>query len=1205
MKKNFTHLHTHSHYSLLDGLGKIPDIVGKAKKLGMEAIGLTDHGNLYGAIEFYQTCIDEGIKPIIGMEGYIAPNKRTQKRARIDANPYHITMLAVTNEGYKNLIKISSDAFTKGYYYKPRTDYEFLREHSKGIIALSGCVNGHIPRELISGNMDTAKEIITMYKEIFGEENFFFEIQDFEALDKQVVTNKALIELSKEMSVPLIATNDTHYVNKEDSDAHDVLLCIQTNKTVDDTNRMDLRDTDLSFRSREEMEAAFAHVPQALDNTMEIAKRANIEIELGKTHLPSYVIPKEQTYDDVLEDMCLDRFQKKYAFTLQNLSKETLDNITDEQQKTRAIRLEFELSTIKRMGFSSYFLIVQDFVNWAKDQGMLVGPGRGSAAGSIVSYLLGITSLDPIDYGLLFERFLNPDRISMPDIDIDFPDDRRDEVIKYVEQKYGKDHVAQIITFGTMAARAAVRDAGRALGYPYVFCDKLAKAIPMFTSLDKALEKVQEFKQIYEDDPDAKRVIDSARKLEGVCRHASIHACGIVITNKPLDEYLPYQYVNNDDSALVSQFSLHPVEDLGLLKMDFLGLKNLTIIQNAQRIIKKTHNIDIDPENPPLDDVKTFELFQRGDTVGVFQFESAGMQRYMKQLQPNQLSDIIAMVALYRPGPMDFIPDFINGKHGRKQITYLHPKLEPILAETYGVAVFQEQVMQISREIAGFTPGEADTLRKAMGKKIKELMDEQKKKFIDGCVANGIDNTTSVKLWEQIEPFAQYGFNRSHAACYGYIGYITAYLKANFPAEYMAALLTADKENSDRVTIETEECKKMNIDVLPPNVNESFADFTVVANPEDTSRKAIRFGLGAIKNVGANIINVIVDERDTNGAFATIDDFVTRVHTKDLNKKSFESLAKCGALDAFEERGRLLGNMEDILRHAKELHKAKESGQESLFGDNAGETAAPALRLKPAAESTRTEKLTWEKELLGLYVSEHPMAIFQEPLKQIVSPCRTLGEFPEQGKARVAGVITKIHAILTKKGDKMAFVTIEDLSGGVELLVFPKALEKYSEMIAEGITIIADGKVSHKDEVAKLLVDNIRILTDENKNDMVKLKPLSTSNRNHTFPRQPFPQPQPRQEQPQPVQQPNRQLMENLGKDSILLYFQNQVQQKDLQGLKDILEQASAGNHMVYIAIPIEGSHKRIKTPYKIDMSQEIMTQIKAELGDESVILSV
>ncbi|HLD27230.1 MAG TPA: DNA polymerase III subunit alpha, partial [Patescibacteria group bacterium] len=853
----FVHLHTHSHYSLLDGLPKIPELVKKAKEFGMPALALTDHGSMYGVIEFYQQCKKQGIKPIIGEEFYLAPNSRFDKKGGLEEKSFHLILLAKNQAGYKNLLKLTSRAHLEGFYYKPRIDWELLTEHHEGLIASTACLQGEVPRAILSGNLAKAEELILKYKSTFGDDNFYLELQHNPNIPDQATVNDQLVEFSKKLNLPLIATNDVHYLNPDDAEAQDILLCIQTKKKQAETDRMTMLGEDFSFTSPEKMKAAFAHLPQALANTLKIAEQCNLEIELGKVLLPYFAVPNGQTADDYLTSLCEQGLKKRYG-----------DSPAAEVKE----RLNYELSVIKKTGFASYFLIVQDFVNWAKNHEIVVGPGRGSAAGSIVAYLSNITNIDPIAFELIFERFLNPDRITMPDIDLDFADTKRDQVIAYVSEKYGEDQVAQIITFGTMAARAAVRDVGRALGISYAYCDRVAKMIPMFTNLDDALTNVTDLKQIYDDDPQAKNLIDFAKKLEGVARHSSTHACGVLITPDRLDNHVPVQHASTDDNSNVSQYSLHPIEDLGLLKMDFLGLKNLTIIETALEIIAKTAGQKINIDEIPPNDARAFQLLKKGQTIGVFQLESSGMKRYLVQLEPTNIEDIIVMISLYRPGPMDFIADYIAGKKGRRAITYLHPKLKPILEKTYGIAVYQEQIMEIARELSGFTYSEADVLRKAVGKKIKSLLDDQEEKMVSGMVKNGVNERVAKKIWEYILPFARYGFNRAHAASYAMISYQTAWLKANYPTQFMAALLTADRENSDRVALEIAECEKMGIAVLPPDVNESYSIFTMVVSEETQKTPRIRFGLQAIKNVGEHVTKVIIHERKNRGHFKNLED---------------------------------------------------------------------------------------------------------------------------------------------------------------------------------------------------------------------------------------------------------------------------------------------------------------------------------------------
>ena len=881
----FVHLHTHSHYSLLDGLAKIPDLVKKAKSLDMPALALTDHGNMYGVVEFYQEAESAGLKPIIGQEMYISPNGRFERSPRVFKGPHHLILLAKNKIGYENLIKLTTAAHLEGFYYKPRIDFDLLKKHSEGLICLTSCLKGEIPSQIVNGHLDKAEQIAGQYKELFGQDRFFLEVQHHPNLPNQAVVNEQLYHLGQKLNIPLVATNDIHYLESEDAEAQDILVCIQTKRKIDEKDRLSMMNEDYSFLSGEQMKKNFTDMPEAIKNTLKVADMVDYRMEFGRTLLPHFSTPDQKDPNDYLEELCQLGLQKREI----------------KQTKEIKDRLDFEMSVIKKTGFAPYFLIVQDFVNWAKESGIVVGPGRGSAAGSLVSYLLNITNIDPIKYELFFERFLNPERISMPDIDLDFADRRRDEVIRYVESKYGHDHVAQIITFGTMAARAAVRDVGRVLDLPYSYCDRVAKLIPMFMDLDSAIKTVPELREIYEADPEGKRLLDIAKKLEGCARHASTHACGVVITKEPLDQYVPVQHATTQgEKVKVTQYSLHPIEDLGLLKMDFLGLKNLTIIEDTLNIINKTREIEINIEDIPIDDRKTFDLLKKARTTGVFQLESSGMRKYLRELKPTEIEDIIAMVALYRPGPMDWIKDYIDGKYGRKSASYLHPKLKPILEKTYGVAIYQEQVMQIAQDLAGFTLGEADVLRKAVGKKIRKLLRQQKQKFLQGCIKNGVSKSVAEKVFDFIEPFAGYGFNRAHAACYARIAYETAYLKANFPAEFMASLMTADYHDADRIALEVEECLQMNIEVLPPDINESFSTFTVVKESLQQDQKTrIRFGLKAIKNLGSNVVKTIIDERKANGHFKNMEDFLSRVQTKDLNKKSIESLIKSGALDQF------------------------------------------------------------------------------------------------------------------------------------------------------------------------------------------------------------------------------------------------------------------------------------------------------------------
>ncbi len=1440
----FTHLHVHSHYSLLDGLSKIDGLIDQAKKHKMKSLALTDHGVMYGVIEFYQKAKEAGIKPIIGVEAYVARHGHLNKRVKIDEKPYHLILLAKDEQGYKNLVKLTTIAHLKGFYYKPRIDFELLKKYSLGLICLSACIRGEIPQLILEKQKDKAIKRALEYQEIFGAENFYLEVQDHPKSKEQTLINKALFNISKKHNIPVVATNDVHYAKKEDAEIQDILLCLQTKRKQQDKDRMCSLDYDLSLQPEAEIKEAFKNHPEVITNTQKIVQACNLEIELKKTKLPYFPLPEGETADQYLRELCEEKISNRYP------------------RKTKQVtdRLDHELSMIEKTGFASYFLIVQDFVNWAKDNNIVVGLGRGSVAGSIVSYALNITDIDPLKYGLLFERFLTGSRNEPPDIDLDFADTRRDEVIHYVEEKYGRDHVAQIITFGTMAARAAIRDVGRVLNYPYTFCDKLAKMIPFGNTLEKALKVSDELKNIYQTNEDAQKIIDAAKKLEGVARHASKHACGVVIAPEALNQYVPTQYdVSGGEKTIITQYDMHAVEDIGLLKVDFLGLKNLTIIERTLKLIKYRYDKDIDIAQIPLDDAKTFKLLQKAETTGVFQLEcltgdtvvsnttikklfeqknkkvlesvyldegkihknkiknilykgekevytliannnryikttlnhyfltengwkklkdikigdkllikekakhlvynickncgkqisgnplrksvfcyrcsagfyknpskpssrkkisksiinfyqkggrpwnygittenselwkqtakkiskaltgktledrygkekaerikkemsekfkgknnpmfgkpsphrkggfrkdlghyvrsaweadfarilklyhykyeyepitfelklpnneiyhytpdfyvksnntfyevkgwmhdldekkielfqkqypqynfvlinktkfaefalqyknlikwecpripiensfkfikvkkifpsgkektydivmespgnnfvansfvvhnSGGMQRYLKQLKPTVFEDIIAMVALYRPGPMELIPDYIAGKKQLRKPHYLHPKLKPILDKTYGIAVFQEQVLQIVRDLAGFSLSEADVLRKAVGKKIAKLLQQQKTKFIHGCINNKIPKETAERIFAFIEPFAGYGFNLAHATCYATISYQTAYLKANYPAEFIAALLTAHKADTDRISVEVEEARKMGLEVLPPDINESFKNFTVV------DKKNIRFGLIAIKNVGEGIVQAIIEEREENGIFQNLEDFLGRVDSKDLNKKSMESLVKSGALDKFGERNHLLNNMETLLEFVRKKQKDKNNGQTSLFG-LLSLTGKVNLKLKKSDPATHQEKLLWEREHLGFFVSEHPLKQYQEVIKKYVKPINQLelSNGFKNSSIKILGLITKIKKITTSSNENMIFVKVEDSFGEIEVIVFPKILKPTSKLWEENKMVSVEGRLSDKDGELKLIAESVKEVTKNMLDDLLLKK---------------------------------------------------------------------------------------------------------------------
>ncbi|HOA47728.1 MAG TPA: DNA polymerase III subunit alpha [Candidatus Pacearchaeota archaeon] len=1061
----FTHLHVHTHYSLLDGLPKIDDLLNYVKKLGMDSVAITDHGAMYGVIEFYQKAKKAGIKPIIGEEFYIAKEEMEQKRPNIDNEKYHLILLAKNFTGYQNLVKLTTKAWLEGFYYKPRIDEKTLKEHSEGLICLSACLQGKIPRLVLAGKLEEAEKLALKYQEIFGKDNFYLELQHHPHIPEQQKANNALILLSKKLNIPLVATNDVHYLKKDDAEAQDILMLVNTGADPNDPERLTMSSDDFSLKSPEEMMKDFESTPDSITNTQKIVDSCNLEIDLYKTNLPYFKVPNGKTPDEYLKELCLE-----------GLKKRNLANIKKAKE-----RLEYELSVIKQTGFASYFLIVADFVNWAKNNGIVVGPGRGSASGSLVSYLLNITDIDPLKYNLLFERFLNPERAAgLPDIDLDFADARRDEVIDYVAKKYGRNNVSQIITFGTMAARQVIRDVGRALGYNYTYCDRIAKMIPLFATLEQTINQVSEFKQIYHTDPKAKKMIDIGKKLEGVARHASTHACGVVISNTPLSDLIPLQHASQNDQTVITQYDMYGIESLGLLKMDFLGLKNLTIIEDTLKLIKKFHNVEIDISRLPLDDEKTYQLLQEGKTTGLFQLESEGFKRYLKELKPNEFEDIIAMVALYRPGPIEFIPEYIARKHGKKKIKYLHPKLEPILKDTYGICIYQEQLMQIAQQLAGFTLGEADVLRKAVGKKIKSLLEEQKEKLINGMVKNGIPQKTAIEIWNWVLPFARYGFNKSHSAAYAMIAYETAYLKTHYPLEFMAALMNSEQKNIDKLKVLLEEARKMGIKVLPPDINESLAKFTIVRPSNKSSKtdeKTIRFGLAAIKNVGHNVVEQIVEERKKRGPYSSIENFIERMPSSVLNKKSMESLIKAGSFDTIEERGKLLLNLEKLLDFARDSQRKKANGDGSLFTMFSKNTKKPglaSLRLNnPESPASKNEKIIWEKELLGMFVSSHPMEGIQGKIKNILR----IEEIQPEMTGRIikiAGVISKIQKITTKSGNPMLFLEIEDLSAKIEALVFPNVLEQNPFLFQENKILEIKGRVSDKDGTPKIICEKAR-----------------------------------------------------------------------------------------------------------------------------------
>jgi DNA polymerase III subunit alpha len=1059
---SFVNLHAHSHYSLLDGFGSPLEIVKRAKELGYPAAALTDHGVVYGLLEFYKAAKSEGIKPILGCELYVAPRTRFDKDPKLDRKPYHLTALAKNKTGYENLLKMTSKAHLEGFYYKPRVDYDLLRECSEGLIVLSGCISAHLPRLVLAGNDTEVHKLVKQFIDIFGKENYFLELQDNPLFENQQIVNEKLKELAKEYGLDMVLTFDSHYPRPEDSDVHDILLCIQTGSNVNDENRMKYHG-DFSIRNVEEIKERFADCPEIFENTVKIADMCDIEFDFGTNLIPSYETPDGKSAEAYLRELCEIGLKKKFE-----------DSAIPEGYPER---LDFELKTVNSMGFDTYFLIVEDFVNYAKDQGIVVGPGRGSAAGSIIAWTLGITDLDPIHYGLFFERFLNPERVSMPDIDIDFADNRREEVLNYVVAKYGRERVAQIITFGTMAARAAVRDAGRALGVPYGEVDAISKTIPppilgKHTPLKLSVKDDAGLRSLYEKNPVAKRVLDYAIRLEGTVRHVGTHACAVVISEKDLTNYTALQFGSSGNGEIVTQFSAKPLEDLGLLKMDFLGLRNLTVIETTQKIVKRTRDEDVDVNSVPLDDKETFELLQRGETTGVFQLESGGMRRYLKELKPTQFDDIVAMGALYRPGPMEWIPTYIKGKHDPASVKYLDESFKEILEPTYGVAVYQEQILQLARDFAGFSLGEADILRKAVGKKDPRLLAEQREKFIDGAVAEGHKKSFAKEVFEKVvEPFAGYGFNKAHAACYGMIAYQTAYLKAHYLIEFMTALLCSDANNMDRVVLEVQECIERGIEVLSPSVNESFMNFTVVDNNK------IRFGILAIKGVGEGPIKEIISARESGGAFKSIEDFAKRVPTSVVNKKLIQALALSGAFDEFGERNQIAESFAEISKYAKQIQASVSSDQTDIFGMLGDEVEAAALKLQDVPPFTKLESLKWEKELLGMYVSGHPLRGLRQYISRKASLIGNLKKKQVGKTLKLLGAIGNLRKITTKNGGNMATFVIEDPSGKVNAVMFPRTFAKIGAELIEDMVVGISGKLDNKRGGYQLIAENAKSLS--------------------------------------------------------------------------------------------------------------------------------
>ena len=1126
---NFAHLHVHTEYSLLDGANRIKPLVKRAKELGMEHLAITDHGSMFGVIDFYKAAKSEGINPIIGCEVYIAPRDRHEAYEVDGTRYYHLILLAENNTGYKNLVQLVSKANIEGMYYKPRVDKELLRRYSEGIICLSACIAGEIPAWIIRGDMERAEKSLQEYLEIFGRDNFFIEIQNH-GMEEEQKANAGLIQLAEKYNLDLVATNDAHYLKREDSEFHDILLCIQMGKTVDDPGRMKFSGTDFYLKSEEEMAAMFPAYPEALSNTVKIANRCHVEFDFESRHLPNFPLPEGMTDEQYLRKLCEDNLSSHYP----------------EETKEVRDRLEYELGVIHQMGFDSYFLIVWDFINYARSQNIPVGPGRGSAAGSIVAYLLGITDIDPLKYSLLFERFLNPERVTMPDIDVDFCYVRRPEVIEYVKRRYGEDHVAQIATFGTLAAKGAIRDVGRALNMSFSEVSKVTKLIPpeLGITIKKSIETSRDLRYLYQDSPEVKKLLDFAMGVEGLPRHSSTHAAGVVIARNPLTDYLP---VTVSEGTLVTQYDKDHVEELGLLKMDFLGLRTLTVLEDTKENIKKNRGIDIDLRQIPLVDEKTSELLCKGNTGAVFQMESSGMTNLIKELRPEGFTDLIPLVALYRPGPLGsgMVDDFIGGRHGTKQVTYMHPLLEPILKETFGVVLYQEQVMQIVQVLAGFTLGQADLLRRAMGKKKAAILMAQKENFLKGCEENGIDSELANKIFDLLTHFADYGFNKSHSAAYAYVAWQTAYLKANYPEEFMAAMLTSVMDTADKVSVYIEQCRHMGIAVLPPDINASSVSFSVDGN-------AIRFGLAAVRNVGEAALRDLEQERDANGPFTSLMDFCSRIDMRTINKRVIESLIKCGAFDSLGvRRAQLLDVLAATVDAAAVAQKDRASGQMGLFDDDEINTVVE-VHLRDIPEVDTNTMLTWEKEITGFYITGHPLDAYKQVMTGFTDIGAVLAEKVQDGKTvRVGGMIVSAKRIATKKGDTMCFVTLEDYTNSIEVVVFPKVFYDSVNYLEPDSAVMISGKVNYTDEGIKILADRICPLAEYKQDYYLAI---------------------------------------------------NSTQENDavFKAIKDVL-QTHRGDHVVYIYYSAKKKLIKTDNTWWMDGSKEAVDLLKEILGDDAV----
>ena len=1228
---DFVHLHNHTFHSVLDGLTKIHDLVDKVKELGMEAAAVTDHGTMSGILDYYKTAKKAGIKPIIGIETYVATRSRFDRDPGKDKQRFHLTVLAMNNTGFHNLMKLSTRANLEGMYYKPRIDHELLEELNEGLIVLSGCASGEIGVALKEDDYDRARDIAKWYKSIFGD-RYYLELQDHghpksnTHWDVQAKINEGLLKLSKELDIEMVVTCDGHYLTHEYQDAHEILLCVGTGSYLSDEKRMSLKDFELHLTDpRDIIDHWGEEFPEVIRNTKKIADRCDVEIELGRILIPKYPLPDGENEHSYLLKLTYQGLLQRYnGASKEEAEKLDPDEIIPKLSDEVRERAEMELGVMGNMGYEGYFLIVQDFINWGKSQGIVFGPGRGSAAGSIVAYALNITDLDPLKYGLLFERFLNPDRISMPDIDVDIQDTRRDEVIEYCAKKYGEDHVSNIATFGKMFGRMAVRDVARVLEVPYAESDRLAKLVPppnqgRHIPLSVSIKEDADLRNEYENNPTAKEVLDYAIQLEGTIRSHGVHACGVVIAPDTLANYIPLEMAQK--GVVATQFPMGEVEELGLLKMDFLGLSNLTIINNAMRIIRKAYKKEINLSELPLDDKKTYELFQRGDTTGVFQLESAGMKRYLRGLKPTTFEDIIAMVALYRPGPMQFIDSFIRRKHGEEEITYLHSGMKNSLKNTYGILVYQEQFMQISKEWCGFTGGQADTLRKAVGKKKIDLMKKVKPEFVEGAVkVGGATKEIAETFWTQLEEFANYCFNKSHAACYGLIAYWTAYLKAHYPDAFMAALMTSDHDDTDRLAIEITECKHMGISVLSPDVNESFVEFAVVPN-----ENKIRFGMSAVKGVGVGAVEEVLRARE-EGVFLSVEDFAKRVSTSKFNRKAWESLIKSGAFDDMGDRSDLLFNLDSITSFASKLQKEAASGQTNLFGMLGGDDAASVqstLHLQKApVKHDDKERLMWERELLGLYISAHPLDRYETYLSEQTQPLTQLVPEYDSRMMTVGGIISTVRTIVTKSGSKMAFVGIEDKFGEGEIIVFPNLYEKVGAKLVQDAVIRVSGKNSARDRdgnlgnESKLIADDIIAITDNDINgyestgrkmDAPKISAAVKKERREAYRNQKngvSPKSAVKNDATKPQSKAHStpvNVAPEIPASKLFVYIKDPNDHSRLVKMKSVCGENAGTTDVVLVLGEKEKSAMRL--PFKVDANDNLLSQLKNTLGEECVVI--